>query len=230
MGEIKEPKYSYAKLLDKARKLKALADRGEKHERDSAMDFYEEFIKKHNIEEEDIEPKHFRRSIKLKNKDHEILLSHIILSVNPFVVIDRKRGIYEVVLDDEDFVEVTERIDFFYGAFLKEKELFFLSFMSKFKDSFMPDEYAVSKHSEIDKKMSEDAEALLKKKNPQEKQKTESDLEDRLSDDILSSKKKEIKKITPREVQKMEIYKKCIDTLRYTKANRRIGTENQNEK
>ena len=40
---------NYTKLIDKARKLKALADRGKDGEMASAKRFYQEFLHKNNI-------------------------------------------------------------------------------------------------------------------------------------------------------------------------------------
>jgi hypothetical protein len=44
-----------AKILDKAKKLKELADRGYDGEKDNAKDFLEKYMKKHNIDMSELE-------------------------------------------------------------------------------------------------------------------------------------------------------------------------------
>ena len=204
------------KKIEKAKKLKALADRGDGAEKESARSFYEDYLKKHNLTENDIEPQHHNRRINIKNKDYEVLLSHVILSVNPFININKKKGYYEVLLDDADYIEVIERVNFYYKAFIREKEFFFIAFMDKFRISFMPDEEAVNKHSATAMKMAEDAERLFKKSNP-EKNKS------KIIEDIKNEPAPPNSNMDSRTLQKIDYYKKLIDNLRYTKANRRLN-------
>ena len=226
---IKKP--SYAKLIEKAKRLKALADRGEGGEKVNAEMFYREFIAKYNIAEGDINPQHYNRVFRLKSRDYEVFLSHVILAVNPFAIIDdEKKGQYGVVLDDEDFLEVNERTNFFYEAFEREKQVFFIAFMEKFKDNFAPDDFAVKKHSEVAKKMAEEAERLYKKQSAdfsikKEKQKSESDPSSRPSQKELNDSIVEHRPppMTQRTMSKIELYKKVIDMIKYIKANRRLG-------
>lgn len=217
---------SYAKLLEKAKKLKALADRGIGGEKASAEAFYRDFIAKHNINEGDIDPKHHLRTFKLRGKEHSVMLSHIILSVNPFISIDKGKGVYNVVLDDEDYIEVNERVSCFFNAFKREKEVFFIAFMDKFRDNFVPDEQAVEKHSQVAKKMAKDAEDLFNMNNPDKDEDEFDPLNEPTSGKSVQaddSEEDDKPVISKRQIQKIEIYKKCIDNLRYTKANRRIG-------
>ena len=65
-GEVNKESVSYKKLISKAKKLKALAERGVVNERESAQNFYNEFVEKHDIREEEIDPKHHNRTFKLK--------------------------------------------------------------------------------------------------------------------------------------------------------------------
>lgn len=219
---VKEKKLiSYEKLLSKARKLKALADRGIEEEKESAKRFYKDFIDKHGIPEGDINPEHYNRVFRVKNREHEMLLSHIILSVNPYININKSRGEYKVVLDDADYVEVIERVDFFYKAFNKEKELFFLAFMERFGSNFIPDEQSVSKHSQTSTKMSEAGQEMNNKRS--DIQKTKSDPSDRISDTVLNAKAPEVKPLIGRNAQKFDVYKKCFDNLIYIKSNRRLN-------
>lgn len=152
-------------LIEKAKKLKALADRGEEGEKSSAENFYKEFMEKHGLSESEFDDKKFHRNIKLLNMDYEVLLSHVILAVNPFIKIEKKKYVYKVVLDDEDYKEVITRTRFFYKAFVKEKQLLMAAFMERFKDGFIPDEKAVKKHHRPSEKMQGYAEKLINKSN-----------------------------------------------------------------
>ena len=157
---------SRRELIEKAKKLKALADRGIEGEKSSAENFYKEFMEKHSLSESEFDDKKFHRNIKILNMDYEILLSHVILAVNPFVKMDKKKYVYKVVLDDEDYKEVITRTRFFYKAFVKEKQLLMAAFMERFKDGFIPDEKSVKKHHRPSEKMQGYAEKLINKSNP----------------------------------------------------------------
>lgn len=155
----------YTKLIDKARKLKALADRGKDGEMESAKRFYDEFLNKNNISEQEIDSEYFKRTFNLVDSEYGILLSHIIMSVNPFCVIKRdEEHRFIVPLDDEDFVEVETKFRVFHNVFKKdekrmlrrynhlskedyeeEKFIFLSGFISFHQNHFAPDEYSVSK-------------------------------------------------------------------------------------
>lgn len=51
------------KILDKAKKLKELADRGYEGEKDNAKDFLEKYIKKHNIDMSELEGHTIKNSV-----------------------------------------------------------------------------------------------------------------------------------------------------------------------
>lgn len=152
-------------LIEKAKKLKALADRGIEGEKSSAENFYKEFMEKHGLSESEFDDKKFHRNIKLLNMDYEVLLSHVILAVNPFIKIEKKKYVYKVVLDDEDYKEVITRTRFFYKAFVKEKQLLMAAFMERFKDGFIPNEKSVKKHHRPSEKMQGYSEKLINKSN-----------------------------------------------------------------
>ena len=74
-------------------------------------------------------------------------------------------------------------------------------------------------------KMQEEAEKLFRKKNPNNsKLKMESNPLDRISDEVLSAKKSEPVVLKGRDAEKYQVLKKWIDDVKYTKANRRIGS------
>lgn len=197
------------KKIQKAKKLKALADRGFGSEKDSARRFYEEYLKKHNLTENDVEPNRYNRKIRLKDKDYEVFLNHVILSVNPFITIDKKKGCYEVNLDDADYLEVMERTDFFHKAFKSEKELFFVAFMEKFKSYFLPDEESVEKHKDSMNKPTNHTifNNIQKNETPEVS-----------SAEVSQSENK----FDKRKIMKVHYFKQLISDLKYTKTNRRL--------
>jgi len=152
-------------LIDKARKLKALADRGKGGEMDTAKRFYDEFLHKNNISENEIDSEYFKRTFNLADSEHEILLSHIIMSVNPFCLINRTENHKFIApLDDEDFIEVEYKFMIFHDVFKKdekrmlsiysrldkkdyekEKFIFLSGFLNFHQKHFAPDPYSVLK-------------------------------------------------------------------------------------
>lgn len=89
--------------------------------------------------------------------------------------------------------------------------------MDKFKNYFMTDEESVKKHSEVAKKMAEDAERLFK--NQKTKEKVENEMPESKTE----------KPLDKRKFQKIQYYKQLIDNLIYTKTNRRLQHENNNK-
>lgn len=153
----------YTKLIDKARKLKALAERGKDGEMESAKRFYEEFLHKNNISEQEIDSEYFKRTFNLADSEYGILLSHIVMSVNPFCLIKKdEENKFVVSLDDEDYIEVEHKFRVFHNAFKEdekimlrryvgrddyenEKFVFLSGFISFHQNHFVPDVYSVSK-------------------------------------------------------------------------------------
>lgn len=201
----------YTKLIDKARKLKALADRGNGGEMESAKRFYDEFINKNNISEQEIDLEYFKRTFTLADNEYEILLSHIIMSVNPFCVIKRDEHHKLIVpLDDEDYVEVENKFRVFHNVFKKdekrmlrrfvgrkdydnEKFIFFSGFISFHQNHFVPDAYSVSKQRGSDGRSV----------NP--------DMADKVSDTVNSNEKIEKKEFIQEKAKQAKEAKKKLD-------------------
>jgi len=165
---------TYLELVEKAKKLKALSEKGYEGERENAEKFYLYFITKHKINESDVDEGKYKRVFLLKGDSHETILSYVILSVNPFAHIEKKDNQYFVKLDDEDLVEVEYKISVFYDYFLnslyyikrfflftdqKDESVFLTAFISKNQSSFEPDEYAWNKfRGNLGKKVNPDVE------------------------------------------------------------------------
>lgn len=175
-------------LKKKAKKLKALADRGIAGEKDSAKNFLEDFMKKHGLTADDVDDNAFIRFFKQRGLDYNTIVTNSIVSMNPFCKIMEEESSYKVSLDDYDFLEVEYKTNFFYDLLLKEfdelfdkfkirsknqdseKELFFTAFMFKHTECFQPDREALMKHQPKQKPMSKkEAEAMKKAQMEAEK-------------------------------------------------------------
>lgn len=182
-------------IKKKAKKLKALADRGIKGEKETAQAFLEEFMKKHKLTDEDVDDNAFIRLFKRKGLDYDTIVTHSIMSVNPFCKLDfdEEKKNYKVTLDDVDYNEVEYKTNFFYDLFYKEldrlfdtfkedtmffqkksddfeKELFFTAFITKHREYFQPDRDAFVKHQPKQKPMSKkEAQAMRKAEQEAEK-------------------------------------------------------------
>jgi hypothetical protein len=134
------------KLKSRAKKLKALADRGIEGEKDTARRMYEDFIKKHNLEDNDEGTN--VRILKIKYADDMLILFNVILSVNPFSKPVYEKNYIRVELDKEDYTEVKCKYRHFVKLWRIEKELLTMSFFSKHNVHFAPDDYAKKKWRE----------------------------------------------------------------------------------
>lgn len=130
-----------------ARKLKALAERGDAGEKESARTKYFEYLKKHDLSDSDISPDMHKRIIEAKD-DYKDVLLNVILSVNPYTRHSDGQTYIECFLDDEDFAEVLKKFDYFKKLLTVEKELLITAFLSKHADAFEPDSHALKKWRE----------------------------------------------------------------------------------
>lgn len=239
---------SYHKKIDKAKKLKALADRGDGGEMDSARDFYYKYLKEHGIAESEIDDEVFKRRFRLLNNEYEILLSHIIMSVNPFCIIDRtKAHEYIVTLDDEDFIEVEYKFMVFNNLFnedekrilkkyakleqekyQKEKLVLLTSFLEFHKRHLSPDLHSVAKQRSVtDGKINPDmAESVKEVINLGEK--TEKDImDDKVKEAERQKKRKQLDEqesvmLTQSDIEKMKEYSERFTDISYVRARKSL--------
>ena len=136
------------KLLSMARKLKALAERGVDGEKELAEEKYNEYIKKHNLHDSDINPEMNRRVFTVTDSDYQDVLLNVILSVNPFTKHSSTKNAIQCYLDHEDFTEVTQKFEYFSKMLRIEKELLMTAFLSKHKEFFEPDTHSKKKWRE----------------------------------------------------------------------------------
>lgn len=159
------------KLKAKARKLKALADRGIGGEKETSERMYKEFIKKNKLDESDIDPSVNKRKFRIKTYDDSLILNNVILSINPFTKVISNDLFIECNLDDEDFKEVKEKFRYFVKLYRIEKELLNMAFFNKHNKFFTPDEQVRNKWRENNneneelRKAREQAEKITNKSN-----------------------------------------------------------------
>ena len=136
------------KIMAMARKLKALAERGDAGEKETAISKYLEYLKKHNLSDSDINPEMNRRLIEVADSDEKDVLLNVVLSVNPYTKhTDQKTGI-ECYLDKEDYDEVISKFEYFRKLLKVERELLITAFLTKHQPFFVPDEKAKKKWRE----------------------------------------------------------------------------------
>jgi hypothetical protein len=153
------------KLKAKARKLKELKDRGVGGEKTSAENKLREFLIKHNMSEEEIDGTFKQRIFKIRETDDSLIITNVILSVNPYAKIFNDKKAIIADLDDEDFIEVIQKVRYFAKLWRIEKELLTMAFFAKHGDSFKPDEYACSKYREQQKNKNEEYEKAQERAN-----------------------------------------------------------------
>lgn len=136
------------KVMAIARKLKALAERGEGGEKTSAETKYKEYLKQHNLTDSDINPEMNKRIIEVLDGDHKDVLLNVILSVNPYTKHSDNTNNIECYLDTEDYNEVLKKYEYFSKLLRIEKELLISSFIKKHQHAFEPDEKAKKKWRE----------------------------------------------------------------------------------
>jgi hypothetical protein len=136
------------KIMSKARKLKELSERGIEGEKDAAISAYNAYLKKHDLNDSDINPDMNKRIIEVKDGDHKDVLLNVILSVNPYTRHSDNQTSIECYLDAEDYAEVLKKYEYFAKLLRVERELLITAFLLKHADAFEPDSQAKKKWRE----------------------------------------------------------------------------------
>lgn len=121
-------------VLNLAKKLKALADRGVDGEKANAADKLVKFMTKHGISLDDIEERKVRERVIKYKTGTSWLISHIIWSVRndiKFFGYRGKRTCFVIYVTDFEFVEIQYMIDLYLKAWKKELTLFQSAFIHK---------------------------------------------------------------------------------------------------
>jgi hypothetical protein len=133
------------KILIRARKLKALADRGIDGEKTSAREILNRFMLKHGLKEREVESAKNYRVFSIQYEDDVLILSNVILSINPATKLECTELYVKCELDEEDFKEAVEKYKVFIKLWRKHKEWSIMCFMTKHDKHFKMDEYAYQK-------------------------------------------------------------------------------------
>ena len=137
------------KIMLKARKLKELFTRADiEGEKQAAEAAYKSHLKKHNLNDSDINPEMNNRVIPAKDEEYRDVLLNVILSVNPYTKHSISTSAIQCYLDNEDYNEVLKKFDYFSKMLAVEKELLITAFLSKHSRHFEPDSRAKSKWRE----------------------------------------------------------------------------------
>lgn len=128
------------KVLELAKKLKALADKGIQGEKDNAKAMLEKYMVKHNITLQDIEGEVVKsHSFKVPVKHFKLFLQ-IVANVmnNVHCLFDSQAKGYKIVdCSDEQAIEIQAKFDFYVRAYTRELEettrIFFKAFVQKNK-------------------------------------------------------------------------------------------------
>jgi hypothetical protein len=114
-------------------KVKALADKGEGGEKETAKKKLSELLTKYNIKKFE-ESKYKKRSFKLANFDDcRTIMVHCILDTKPDVSIEgskQKKELY-CKLTDEQYIDVCQKFNHYYPEFHRQHEAFVMAFIIK---------------------------------------------------------------------------------------------------
>lgn len=161
-----------SKIIELAKKLKALADRGVDGEKDNAEMKLRALMEKHNLTEADLESEQVKihpfliESDKHKqNKDIRVLLAYQLAGLYEYNLygewtgkdrkyIEKMEGIkcnYGIKCTDYQFIEFKMKFDFYCGVLVKEFEAFIYAFCLKHDFLIKRKDDSKSSESDIEK-------------------------------------------------------------------------------
>lgn len=123
-----------SKIIELAKKLKALADRGVDGEKENAAEMLGKFMEKHKLSLEDIEGEKKRRRRFKVLADQKIFFNQICSNVlgRNYRVESTGQAIYKVVeVTDAEYVEILAKYEFYWKHYQKEQEIFYKAFIQK---------------------------------------------------------------------------------------------------
>lgn len=119
------------KIKELIKKVRVLAERGEKNEKEVALCKLKELMAKYQIKKFE-ESKHKKRVFKLVDfGDCKTIMVHCILDTNPKTSVDgskQKKELY-CTLTDEEYINVCEKFNHYYPEFVKQREVFVKAFI-----------------------------------------------------------------------------------------------------
>lgn len=120
--------------IDKATKLKSLADKGYKGEKGAAQKILERYLEKHGIRMEDLESDHRSDKVfKYKNGERQLLVQIIgMVPGNPRVFGTHGRANRLVAkVTEQEAVEIRAMYDHYSRVYAEELDVFMIAFISK---------------------------------------------------------------------------------------------------
>ena len=126
------------RVIELAKKLKALADKGVGGEKENAISMLKRYMRKHNLSIKDIEDDHKKPvTFIFKNRQKLLLRQIIYVVMGKDVDIYRyktgKRNAYIVHCTNVERINIEAMFDFYWKAFEKEYEIFEIAFINKNK-------------------------------------------------------------------------------------------------
>lgn len=120
------------KIIELAKKLHALAERGEGGEKANAEKVLRAFMAKHGITIETIiGEKRTWREFKAKGKDKQQFLIQTVASVIGDFSYKQDRETFYIELTDAEFIEIDAKYEFYWKAYKEELDLFYQAFVQK---------------------------------------------------------------------------------------------------
>lgn len=124
-----------SKILELAKKLHALAERGEKHERENAADKLQRLMDKYNISFDDLDSDKLQEFELLYPGIDRKFVIQIIANVCgkkvPLWSDGTKRKAFLIKCSHSDFLLIQAKIEFFYKVYQEELEIFYHAFLQK---------------------------------------------------------------------------------------------------
>jgi hypothetical protein len=125
------------RILELAKKLKALAERGVGGERINAVEQLKRLIEKYQLDLEDINSVRLQYRV-FKFDEHNELHKKFVKQIIAAVVGDKEfyyagliHNNWTVEIDDFQYVEIAEKLDFYWPIFNSEMDVFYNAFIKK---------------------------------------------------------------------------------------------------
>lgn len=148
-----------SKILELAKKLKTLSERGVGGEAENAATMLSNLMDKHNISIEQLEEiKRQNERFKINTSQIQLFgqVAHMVGNFDVYEVKDRKSNIMEgiqVSCTKAEYLELSATFDFYWSAYEKEQKIFYQAFVQK--NNIFPvngNEVDVGKMSEEERK------------------------------------------------------------------------------
>ena len=147
------------RILELAKKLKALAERGEGGEKVNAADQLQRLVEKYNLKLDDVNAIRLQYRIfkfdidnELQKKFYRQIISSVVGQTN-FYYSGLIHNNWAVEIDDFQFVEISEKIDYYWPIFNSELDIFYTAFVHKneLTVDVEPDKMPQLSEEEVDK-------------------------------------------------------------------------------